>query len=60
MHAQLKKHFKLDNKDCGPDASFSLLPSDLKELVDVTNEAWKALMIADSLQLSDPAFIDNL
>ncbi|MDB2689107.1 pseudaminic acid synthase [Luminiphilus sp.] len=29
----IEKHFKLDNEDCGPDSSFSVLPSQFGELV---------------------------
>ena len=28
----IEKHFKLDDKDCGPDSSFSILPDQLKNL----------------------------
>ena len=30
----IEKHFKLDNDDCGPDSSFSILPDQLKSLVE--------------------------
>ena len=39
----IEKHFKLDDKDCGPDSSFSLLPSELKNLVVECNVAKSAL-----------------
>jgi N-acetylneuraminate synthase len=39
----IEKHFKLDNDDCGPDASFSLLPAQLKELVEDSKQAWLAV-----------------
>ncbi len=29
----IEKHFKLDEKECGPDSSFSIMPEQLKELV---------------------------
>ena len=38
----IEKHFKLDNKDCGPDSSFSLTIDELSSLVEDCNEAWKA------------------
>lgn len=38
----IEKHFKLDNKDCGPDSSFSLNIDQLSSLVFDCNEAWKA------------------
>ena len=39
----VEKHFKLDNEDCGPDLSFSLLPEELGGLVEACNEAWLAV-----------------
>ena len=39
----IEKHFKLDDDDCGPDASFSLLPAQLKELVEDSKQAWLAV-----------------
>lgn len=39
----IEKHFKLDTLDCGPDASFSLLPSELKSLVLDCQKAKKCL-----------------
>lgn len=39
----IEKHFKLDDKDCGPDSSFSLLPTELKNLVVECNVAKSAL-----------------
>ena len=39
----VEKHFKLDNEDCGPDSSFSLLPEELAGLVEACNEAWMAV-----------------
>tara|TARA_B100001989_G_C24538699_1_gene466170 strand:- start:915 stop:1955 length:1041 start_codon:yes stop_codon:yes gene_type:complete len=38
----IEKHFKLDNKDCGPDSSFSILPSQLKRLIKECNTAFNA------------------
>ena len=38
----IEKHFKLDNKECGPDASFSLTIEQLSKLVNDCNEAWHA------------------
>lgn len=39
----IEKHFKFDSEDCGPDASFSLLPDELSSLVVDTHAAWKSL-----------------
>ena len=39
----IEKHFKLDDDDCGPDASFSLLPAQLKKLVEDSKQAWLAV-----------------
>ena len=38
----IEKHFKLDETDCGPDASFSLTPGQLEKLVVDCNQAWIA------------------
>ncbi len=38
----IEKHFKLDDKDCGPDSSFSLNIKQLKKLVNECNQAWIA------------------
>lgn len=38
----IEKHFKLDEDDCGPDASFSLTPGQLRSLVQDTRTAWLA------------------
>lgn len=39
----IEKHFKLDEQDCGPDASFSILPKQLEALVNECNLAFDAL-----------------
>ena len=39
----IEKHFKLDNKDCGPDSSFSILPEQLKLLCIECEQAFKAV-----------------
>jgi len=39
----IEKHFKLDEKDCGPDASFSILPNQLKSLCDDCESAFEAI-----------------
>ena len=39
----IEKHFKLDNTDCGPDSSFSLVPEELKRLCVDCNLAFEAL-----------------
>lgn len=35
----IEKHFKLDHTDCGPDSSFSIDPTELKDLVNICNLA---------------------
>jgi N-acetylneuraminate synthase len=39
----IDKHFKLDEKDCGPDASFSILPEQLKGLCKDCGDAFEAI-----------------
>jgi len=39
----IEKHFKLDEKNCGPDASFSILPDQLKSLCDDCASAFDAI-----------------
>jgi len=39
----IEKHFKLDDKDCGPDSSFSILPEQLKSLCNDCSIAFEAL-----------------
>jgi pseudaminic acid synthase len=39
----IEKHFKLDEKDCGPDASFSIIPEQLKSLVGECEDAFEAI-----------------
>tara|TARA_Y100000589_G_C27194881_1_gene646337 strand:+ start:279 stop:665 length:387 start_codon:yes stop_codon:yes gene_type:complete len=38
----IEKHFKLDDKECGPDSSFSLNVDELSKLVIDCNQAWLA------------------
>ena len=38
----IEKHFKLDERDCGPDSSFSLNIKQLTSLVNDCREAWQA------------------
>tara|TARA_B100000886_G_scaffold169003_1_gene115682 strand:- start:6088 stop:7128 length:1041 start_codon:yes stop_codon:yes gene_type:complete len=38
----IEKHFKLDEKECGPDSSFSIMPGQLKELVSDCNMTFEA------------------
>ena len=38
----IEKHFKLDDKDCGPDSSFSLNINQLATLVNECKQAWLA------------------
>jgi len=39
----IEKHFKLDNEDCGPDSSFSIIPSQLESLCKDCESAFEAL-----------------
>lgn len=39
----IEKHFKVDDKECGPDSSFSILPAQLKSLCNDCDSAFKAL-----------------
>ena len=39
----IEKHFKLDNKECGPDSSFSILPDQLKLLCIECEQSFKAI-----------------
>ncbi len=39
----IEKHFKLDNKDCGPDSTFSILPNQLEDLCKESKLAFKAI-----------------
>lgn len=39
----IEKHFKLDEEDCGPDSSFSILPSEVSQLVEACSQAWLSL-----------------
>lgn len=39
----IEKHFKLDEKDCGPDSSFSILPDQLKSLCIDCENAYEAI-----------------
>ncbi len=41
----IEKHFKLDNVECGPDSSFSILPDQLKSLVEECTLAFEATKI---------------
>ena len=38
----IEKHFKLDDTDCGPDASFSILPAELKSLCEDCRHTFEA------------------
>ncbi|MBO8217654.1 pseudaminic acid synthase [Prochlorococcus marinus] len=38
----IEKHFKLDNDDCGPDSTFSILPNQLEDLCKESELAFKA------------------
>ena len=39
----IEKHFKLDEQDCGPDSSFSILPDQLKNLCFDCESAYEAI-----------------
>ena len=39
----IEKHFKLDNEDCGPDSSFSILPQQLESLCYECEQAFRAV-----------------
>jgi N-acetylneuraminate synthase len=60
----IEKHFKLDEQDCGPDSSFSLLPEQLKNLcVDCksTYEAVKSSQLKrESSELANKRFRRSL
>ena len=40
----IEKHFKLDNKECGPDSSFSILPDQLKLLCIECEQSFNCLL----------------
>ncbi len=39
----IEKHFKIDEKDKGPDSEFSINPEQLKQLSDGISDCWKSL-----------------
>ncbi len=39
----IEKHFTLNRQDKGPDSVFSIEPTELKDLIKLTNQAWRAL-----------------
>jgi len=43
----IEKHFKLNEKDCGPDASFSILPAQLKSLCEDCESSFEAMKSND-------------
>lgn len=43
----IEKHFKLDEQDCGPDSSFSILPNQLKSLCVDCENAYEAIKFSD-------------
>ena len=53
----IEKHFKLDEKDCGPDASFSILPDQLKSLCDDCESAFEAIKSNELRR--DPTELNN-
>ena len=60
----IEKHFKLDDKDCGPDASFSILPDQLKSLCDDCESAFEAIksneLRRDPIELNNKKFRRSL
>jgi pseudaminic acid synthase len=60
----IEKHFKLDEKDCGPDASFSILPDQLKSLCDDCESAFEAIksneLRRDPIELNNKKFRRSL
>ena len=55
--AAIEKHFKLDERDCGPDSSFSILPGQLNNLCRDCEIAFEA-MKSDQLRL-EPSELAN-
>lgn len=53
----IEKHFKLDEMDCGPDSSFSILPDQLKSLCDDCESAFEA--VKSTKLLRDPSELVN-
>ena len=41
--AAIEKHFKLDDLECGPDSSFSILPNQLKSLCEDCENTFEAV-----------------
>lgn len=39
----IEKHFKLDDNECGPDTSFSINKSEMRELVSISSKTWSAI-----------------
>ena len=55
----IEKHFKLDDANCGPDASFSILPEQLKNLCEECHTAYKATL-SNKLQRSTTEKSDKI
>ena len=53
----IEKHFKLDEMDCGPDSSFSILPDELKSLCDDCESAFEA--VKSTKLVRDPSELVN-
>lgn len=53
----IEKHFKIDNEDCGPDSSFSILPEQLSALCKECELAFKATRSSDLER--PPSEMDN-
>lgn len=54
----IEKHFKLDEQDCGPDASFSILPDQLKSLCVDCESAFEAIK-SDQLRRAPSELINK-
>lgn len=54
----IEKHFKLDQLECGPDSSFSILPDQLRSLCDDCQEAFIALK-SNNLERNESELINK-
>ncbi len=51
----IEKHFKIDNRETGPDSSFSILPGQLKKLCNDCQNVWRAMGKSQSNTKNDEA-----